>query len=269
MLEKQSPEMTRLVCDCWRAMDFRPLAGVLSEDARFISQWNHDSYIGPENIMKYLNQKSKTLIKENSAAHVCMCRLRQPPPKVPVVAIGHGPGKGMLWYEDGSECFFVKQGEDKMIVMVEADEKDQIAQISLCMPQLFRFEFIDDPALMHYREMQIFGVEKILPIILKDGHLIKTTGDADLPLALVDEGKERLLIAFITECFPFKGTLDEIKQKILFEQAKKHKAKPAFASIGIYYAESDDQLEVAKPYRDGGFYMAYEGLQYLESRGRS
>jgi len=169
----------------------------------------------------------------------------------------------MILYEDGSECFFVKLGEEEMIVSVETNEIGQIAEIGLCIHQLFSFEFIDDPALMHYDEMQVLGAEKILPIIIKDNRLIETGGDADFPLALVDNGMERLLIGFITECFPFKGNLDEARQEILLGEAQRRGAKAAFAGIGICYAESEDPLERAKPYKNGGFYVAYEGLKYL------
>ena len=71
------------------------------------------------------------------------------------------------------------------------------------------------------------------------------------------------ILAFIavrTACYPEKGKLDKSVHFQMMENAKKFKAIPYFASVGIANAESKTQKDMSVPIKGAGFHAAYEGL---------
>ena len=115
---------------------------------------------------------------------------------------------------------------------------------------------------MSPEEIHNFGVEIVFNQLKKEGYEIESVNTkigVDPQITATKDG----ILAFIavrTACYPEKGKLEKAVHFQMMENAKKFKAIPYFASVGIANAQAKTQKDMSVPIKDSGFHAAYEGL---------
>jgi hypothetical protein len=125
--------------------------------------------------------------------------------------------------------------------------------------------------LMNSKEMHAFGIQLILPYIQKEGFEIKEINvDIGQNPQVISYKDDQLAFIFVrTECFPGKGNLTEDQLADCVNLSTNSTATPYFASVGLCLAAFPDKTSVKSkaewslPVRNGGFYIAYNGLEKM------
>lgn len=129
--------------------------------------------------------------------------------------------------------------------------------------------------LMTEREIHEFGIQTIIPYLEKEGVTVeKVNPNPELnPQIIGQRWGKPTIIAVRTACYPNKGQLTMNEHMQLMHWADKHGAIPFFASVGIACASYPDKTpaienDMSLPIRNGGFYIAYEGLVVVTTSDR-
>jgi hypothetical protein len=130
--------------------------------------------------------------------------------------------------------------------------------------------------LMSDEELHAFGIDIILPYLVKEGVTIEEV-NRELGRNPQIVGKRWDLHAFIFVCtamYPDKGTLTEKQFMECLAWSDKHHATAFFASVGCSCDAYPDKSSVTNdgekrlPIRHAGFLIAYEGLLIMTTSDR-
>jgi hypothetical protein len=120
--------------------------------------------------------------------------------------------------------------------------------------------------LMSQSEIHDFGIEVVSNYLKKEGFTILgiNTKLGDRPQIVAVKGKDKLVVAVETDCYPNKGKLSEEDRKEMLSIAERDAALPYFASVGICNAQAKAEEEMSTPIKGNGFHVAYEGIVKID-----
>ena len=139
--------------NCYSTGIFDALFPILAADAVMESQWVLEPNVGKAAVVDYYTEKGKTLRENDCCPHCWLIQLSANMNKgenaeAHITGEEESPRSFSLFYPDGKYALFMAQTlndeENGVVVDLTLDEYDRIARIDLCMPELFKFETIQN-----------------------------------------------------------------------------------------------------------------------------
>jgi hypothetical protein len=132
-------------------------------------------------------------------------------------------------------------------------------------------ESVEIRTLMSEDEIHDFGIGIVFEYMQKDGFeilAVRTNRNIN-PQILGRKGDQLVHVVVRTACYPEKGSIESEELALqLIAYAEEKSAVCYFASVGIANAEATNEVEMARPLKGVGYFVAYEGLQTLTSSDR-
>lgn len=142
-----------VLCTCYSTGEFEPLFPLLAENCVCESQWVLKPHTGKEVVKDYYRTKGTLMRKSGSRIEGFIVELVGNMNTLKNADVHVNGGKVSrasvgLWYPEGKLAALLCQklpGEIiRMIVDIQLDENDLISRIDLCMPELFKYRYLDD-----------------------------------------------------------------------------------------------------------------------------
>lgn len=140
-----------ILCKSYSTGDFIDLFPLLAEDVELNSMWVLTPLKGKEKIIEYYLGKGEAVKKAGTFPECFIVQLigNMNPIKPDKLFVNdeHKMGSVGLWYQDGKYCMLMSQklsdGKAEGIIDIKLDDENKIKEISICMPELFRFRLTD------------------------------------------------------------------------------------------------------------------------------
>ncbi len=127
---------------------------------------------------------------------------------------------------------------------------------------------------MTREEIHDFGVQIVSEEMTRNGfEILGANPSLSVTPQIVARKNGRLCFVVVrTDLYPNKGALaDEREVRHNLEHAERHNATCYFAGVGICNAaatDASDKEAMGTPVRDGGFYVAFDGLKIMTTIDR-
>ena len=149
--EQKDPLITalRVLCKCYSTGDFEPLFPLLSENIELNSMWVLEPLKGKEKVVEYYLGKGETVRNAGVFAECYIVQLLGNMNSVRADRLyvngEQKTGSVGLWYQDGKYCMLMtqklKDGNAQGIIDIKLDDDNKIKEISICMPELFKYKY--------------------------------------------------------------------------------------------------------------------------------
>jgi len=111
-------------------------------------------------------------------------------------------------------------------------------------------------------ELHFLGIKAVFKALTDDGYkILQVRKESDInPQILATKEGGRYFIVVRTARYPDMGILKpDVAARVLMH-AKKNRATPLFAGVGIANANGENDEEMSHPVRDGEYFINYKGL---------
>lgn len=116
-------------------------------------------------------------------------------------------------------------------------------------------------------ELHFLGIKVVYKDMIDKGFkVLNVRKELDVnPQILATKDDKRYFIVVRTAAYPEMGLLLPNVASEVMKHGNKHKAICYFASVGIANANGETEEEMAKPVKDGEYYINYKGLELFPS----
>ena len=115
--------LLELLIECYNKNDFLPLRPYLSDNCKYTSQWVFDEMVGGDKICDYLITKSKRIFETKNFVVAKKITILNP------------------YLGQEAALMFQSNKETPSCIILIKTEEERIAQIDICMPELFEYEY--------------------------------------------------------------------------------------------------------------------------------
>jgi len=125
--------------------------------------------------------------------------------------------------------------------------------------------------LMTITEIHEFGVQAVFEYLKKEKYEIQAvnTNISTNPQIVAKKNKQLNFIVVRTALYPDKGKIENDQVALhCIAHAEKNNALCRFASVGIANSAGTNDAEMAIPVKGAGYYVSFEGLEFLARSDR-
>lgn len=114
------------------------------------------------------------------------------------------------------------------------------------------------------QELHELGIKWVYKHIKNDYEILSVNMEFDKnPQILARKDDKMHFIVVKTSTYPDVGSIPAQAAEEIIKHAEKHEAKCLFAHVGVANANGKDEQEMARPVKNGEFYINYKGLTHL------